>query len=229
MIFGSRAFDILLGAALAIGFAILVEYLRKPNLTQSIEPPVEISGNTQLSITNMRVVRVFINARPLPRITRWMMRAPALQCTAKISFNHLDGQDLFDRSMPGRWSNSPQPVQVVGVQNGNPIAVLDPHKLLTPSRIDIHPGERESLDIAVRIDNDSDCYGWNNDAYIHQWRNPEWRLAAGRYLVRVTVTSGGQLWSEIFRLVNDVPRTDFRLVPATAEDKANIQRHLNLR
>jgi hypothetical protein len=227
-IIDSRAFDIFLGAALAIGFAILLEYLRKPKLVQSIEPPINVAGNNQLSITTMRVVRVFVSAKSLPRGTRWMMRASASQCTAKVSFHHLDGQDVFDRSMPGRWSGSPEPVQVVNVQNGNPVAVLDPHKLLSPSRIDIAPGERETLDIAVRIDNDSDCYGWNNNAYIHQWRNPDWRLVAGRYLIKVTVTSAGQSWSQIFRLINDVPRTDFRLVPATYDDNANVRRHLNL-
>ena len=73
-----------------------------------------------------------------------------------------------------------------------PVAVLDPYKLLTPSRIDIATNEEESIDVAVRYDNEVDCYGWNNDSYRYKWRNPAWRIPPGRYLVRVTITTGGQ-------------------------------------
>jgi hypothetical protein len=158
-----------------------------------------------------------------------MMRSPALQCRGEISFHHLDGQYLFDRLMPARWASTPEPVQTVGIQNGTPVAVLDQHKLLTPSRIDIATNEEESVDIAVRFDNDVDCYGWNNDSYRYGWRNPAWQIPEGRYLIRVSITSGGQSWSDIFRLINDVPRTDFRLAPATSDDKEKVLRHLALR
>jgi hypothetical protein len=57
------------------------------------------------------------------------------------------------------------------------------------------------------------------------WRNPIWRVEFGRrYLVRVMVTSSGQKCVGVFRLVNDVERSDFRLEDATAEDIARVQK-----
>jgi hypothetical protein len=149
-----------------------------------------------------------------------MMRGPASQCRALITFHHLDGQNVFGRAMPARWSDTDQPVQIVSAApQGQPIALVNLEKALRVSRVDIYPSEKELLDVAVRIDNDQDCYGWNNQAYLHQWRNPEWRIPPGRYLAKVAITSSGQTWTDVFRLINDVPRTDFRLEPVTAEDR----------
>jgi hypothetical protein len=81
------------------------------------------------------------------------------------------------------------------------------------SRIDVYPGGSELLDVAARLDDDEEAFGWNNDTYFcpTPWRNPEWKLEKGRYLVKVTVNSSGQQCSQVFRLVNDVPRGDCRL------------------
>jgi hypothetical protein len=91
--------------------------------------------------------------------------------------------------------------------------MVDYARLTTGSRIDIQTGEGTALDIAARFDNEDDCYGWNNDAYFVStpWRNPNWKLVRGRYLVRVVVISAGQKFNFEARLVNDVSRSDFRL------------------
>lgn len=88
-------------------------------------------------------------------------------------------------------------------------------------RVDIAPGEASELDVAVRFDNESECYGWNMDSYKSNppWRNQAWRLPAGRYLIRAQVFSGDQSCTELFRLINDVPADAFRLEPAAATDK----------
>jgi hypothetical protein len=81
------------------------------------------------------------------------------------------------------------------------------------SRIDVPPGETQRLDVAARFDAEDECYGWNNESYFSDpiWRNPEWRLNAGRYLVKVTIISAGDKCIGLFRLINDVSRLDFRL------------------
>jgi hypothetical protein len=212
-IFTSREFDVVLGAALAILFAIFVEWLRKPQLTLSIgNTDIVRSSGATFPIHDGKSLRVRVFAEPLWRITRWMMRSPALQCRGKISFHHLDGQYLYSREMGARWAGTPEPLQTIGVNpNGEPISMIDPYKIVTPSRVDIGTEEHESLDVVARYDNDLDCYGWSNESYLHDWRNPAWRVPAGRYLVRVDIRCGGQSWNNAFRLINDVPRDDFRL------------------
>jgi hypothetical protein len=224
MIWESGGVGTVFGALLAIAFTMLVEWLRKPSLTQSIEvQPLDTAPNNPIA-KNMRALRINVFSKPLPRFARWMMRSPASRCRGTISFHHLDGQDVFGRVMEGRWANTPEPARLAGIDaaTGRLISVLDPERLGTPSRIDIFPGQVQPLDVVARFDDDADCYGWNNDSYAHQWRNPAWRLPPGRYLIRVTVTSSGQSWSTVFRLINDVPRTDFRLIPASRKDRRRI-------
>ena len=85
--------------------------------------------------------------------------------------------------------------------------------------MDVYPGEAELFDVAVRFRNEDDCYGWNNESYIHNWRAPDWRLPPGRYLIRVVITTAGQTCEGLFRLINDVPLGDFRLTAALPEDR----------
>jgi hypothetical protein len=151
-----------------------------------------------------------------------MLRAPALQCRGLITFHHLDGQDIFGRAMAVRWSSSPQPVptEVVDLLGVPQFRIVDIAKLTSESRIDVYPGETELLDVAVRFDSEADCYGWNNEAYFSPtlWRTLDWKLGAGRYLVKVVVISSGQKVTAVFRLMNDVSRNAFRLEMATKDE-----------
>jgi hypothetical protein len=146
-----------------------------------------------------------------------MVRAPALQCRAAITFHHSDDeQDIFGRVMEGRWSNTPEPASIIigpPTSQGQQLALIPQ----TRNWVDVYPGESELLEIAIRADNDAECYGWNNEAYLStpQWRNPNWKLDRGRYLVRVIVTSSGQKCPGWFRLENSVGGDSFRLEPYT--------------
>jgi hypothetical protein len=145
-----------------------------------------------------------------------MVRAPALQCRAAITFHHFDDEgDIFGRAMDGRWASTPEPAPLV-LPSATPPGQ---HLVLIPEwrAVDIYPGDSELLDVVFRADNDAECYGWNNEAYFSSpvWRNPNWKLDRGRYLVRVTVSSSGQKCLGWFRLENSVSRTDFRLEPYT--------------
>jgi hypothetical protein len=136
-----------------------------------------------------------------------MSRNAALQCHGTITFHHLDGPNVFGGSMPIRWSGSPEPVQaqiIIGTSHG---VIIDPNRWNTESRVDLYPDEARKVDIAAKFDNEPECYGWSNLNYLSnpEWRNPDFKLNCGRYLVvYVTVVSGGQRCSREFRLVNDV-------------------------
>jgi|SRR5215469_10589949 len=210
-------FGTLIGALVSIGTVVFVEYLRRPSLELSKEdPPLDNKYDPPgiRPATEMRSLRVRLINKTLPWWAGWMGRAPALQCRATITFHHFDDeQDLFGRTMDGRWSNTPEPVPIAlpATAPGAQRLVLMPEW----RRIDVYPGESELLDIAIRADNDAECYGWNNEAYFSSpmWRNPSWKLDRGRYLVRVIITSSGQKCVGWFRLENNTSRTDFRLEP----------------
>lgn len=192
--------------------------MRRPRLKLSIEtPPLDQTYDPpRNSIREMRSLRLMVHNEPLPRWAKWMVRAPALQCGATITFHHRDGQNVFGRAMDGRWAGSqePVPLPVLGPE-GQQFQILDFTRLTLESRIDIYPGQSQPLDVAARPANDEECYGWNNETYFStpRWRNPKWLLPRERYLVKVIISSSGQEFIDYFHLVNDVHRSDFRLEP----------------
>ena len=109
----------IIGALTSISTAIGVEYLRRPNLTLSEETPtLENPHKPDAPVRVTRHLRVILFNKPLPEWAKWMLRAPALQCRATITFHHLDGRNVFGRAMSGRWASSPQPL---------PIPIVGPH------------------------------------------------------------------------------------------------------
>ena len=214
------------GAIISILITIAIEYLRRPNLHLMIEqPPQEVTYQDNLHPARFsRYLRLHLFNKPLPKWARWMLRSPAIQCKGTITFHHLDGQNVFGRAMAVRWAGSPQPLPIEGVTEDNKrFQVFDPTRLSLDSRIDVYPGDQQLLDVACRLDDDEDCFGWNNESYLQPmqadlWRTPDWRLQPGRYLVRVSISSSGQTCVRVFRLINDVGRRDFRLEPALPGD-----------
>src|SRR5271165_519563 len=155
----------------------------------------------------------------------WTLLAPSVACRAQISFHTPTGHDFFGRSMVGRWANTPQPQPIVVPAGGGQfLQVVDIDKYTRESRLDIYPGEREPLDIAVRFDGDTDCYGWTNESHFApRMRNSKWLLPTGIYLVKVTVTVSGTPHVGCFRIHNDGPTPDtFRLEEATADERRTI-------
>jgi hypothetical protein len=200
--------------------AMFVEFMRRPRLKLSIETPPRDAPRynpPRNNVSEARFVRVIVHNEQLPGWARWMLRGPALQCKAAITFHHHDNeQNVFGEVMNGRWSGSqePVPLPVIGPA-GQQFQILDCTRLTLGSQIDIYPGRDEALDIVTRFDNDDPRYGWNNEAYFSTplWRNPKWVLPSGRYLVKVIINSSGQKFVDHFRLINTGPRATCRLEP----------------
>jgi hypothetical protein len=212
-----------IGAVLAILTTITVEWFRKPALRLHIAQPHDndYSGRPGSPAQKARFLYLTVRNLSLPWLVRWMSRNPATDVWGIISFHHIDdGQDVFGRSMPIRWSGSTEPP--IAVAGG---VVIDSEWLRLLHRRDIQPGEEENMDVAARFDDDRPCYGWSNENYFSNplWRNPRWELGPGRYIVRVEIRSSGQKFMDCFRLCNEGTRDSFRLEPVQPEDERKIQ------
>ncbi len=222
-----NAISIILGGLITIIVTMLVESYRRPKLSLSMEdPPLDVPYPPGRPAQRARYLRVILRNKALPRGLRWMQRSAALQCRGEITFHHLnDGQNIFDRSMPVRWVKGPEPVAptIIDMTTQQPEAFILDLSRNYDVRMDVYPGEEEMLDVAVRFDNETDCYGWNNEGYANNWRTPRWQLGSNRFLVKIVITSSGQKCIGVMRLVNDVAsRMDFRLLEATKEDRAKL-------
>lgn len=221
------AIGIVAGGVLTILVAMWVEWLRRPRLTITVEQPFDMVINP--GNLRARSLRVLVMNRALPPVAFFMIRAPALQCRAKISFHRFtDGHEIFGREMMGRWAGAPQPnaVPIVDANGAIVSYIHDPERVGAGSRIDIYPGETEPLDVVARVEGDDQCYGWNNETYFSRpfGRNERWRLGSERFLVRVTITSSGQKHDSVFRLINDVHRDSFRMEAASSEESIRARR-----
>ena len=122
-----------------------------------------------------------------------------------------------------RWTHLPNPTPTILVIDNKAYPFFDPAKFDHFSRVDIYPDESELLNIASRFDDESECYGWCNENLYKEplWRNPDWKLSSGRYLVRIEVVSSGEKCVGLFRLINDIDMKDFRLEKALLSDKVS--------
>lgn len=210
---GLTILGVVLGAVVAILITIGIENLRKPRLVIELIPPTD-KEYEKSPARNVRFLYLRVSNKPLPRWARWMSRDAATHCHGTITFHHIDdGQNVFGRAMQVRWSGSPEPTPTHVVVGDQTYLIFYPSNLAFISRMDIYPGESESIDTVAKFDDENECYGWNNENYFTDpvWRNPNWKLASGRYLIKVTITTSGEKISNVFRLINDVPRSDSRL------------------
>jgi len=210
--------EIILGGLITIFVAVFIEQYRRPKLNISIAEPIDRNYTNHPAQKARFLLLKVENLKP---ILKFIPRNPALKCHGFISFHHLDGQNYFGRLMLLRWSNSPEPLPITFQINNQIGKIYDPLRFSLESYVDIHTGETWNLDVAAKFDRDKECYGWTNENYFSNpiWRNPNWELPEGRYLVKVEIITSGNKYSKLFRLINDVKINDFRLEYALKDDK----------
>jgi len=206
--------QVILGAFISVLVTALIEWLRKPRFSVTLEdPPFDASYPDDSPAQRVRYLRVNVTNRQLPWWFCWMSRNAALQCEADVTFLRLDGQRMFVKPMPGRWADLPEPIPLVGEVGGQPLRLYDPNITKELRHLDIYPGQPRLLDVAARFDTDQECHGWTEANYSSEprWRNPGWKLPAGVYLVKINVNADAVTISSAFRLINDVSIENFRL------------------
>ena len=114
---GGTMLQLVVGGIITILTAVIVEYLRKPRLKFSIEtPPLDVDYGAGRPAKDVRYLRLNLLNEALPGPLRWLQRAPAMQCRGNITFHHFDdGQDVFGRTMAGRWKASPEPLPIQAI------------------------------------------------------------------------------------------------------------------
>jgi len=81
----------------------------------------------------------------------------------------------------------------------------DTDRFIRESRMDINPGDSESLDVAVRFADEAECYAWNTDSYLYGGRHPNWQLGPGVYFAKVIVNVAGRRLEPFFEFTTTAP------------------------
>lgn len=185
-----------IGAIPALLFALWIEKQRMPKL--EIIASEEANADNTYQVPNAHVgerwkfFRVLVRNKPFIFPFQWIPRQTAENCRAKIEFSKI-GSEHQNFSMVGRWASAPE---LPHIPND---AIL---KLLHPDPVTIPINEKEYLDIITKYENDKEAYGWNNEAYLHNWRTLNYKLERGKYLIKISIsTQNGITFSNKFELL----------------------------
>jgi hypothetical protein len=198
----------LLAGILGILIVLWIERQRKPKLTISIGIPGEIIENDLLNRLPCKWLHAHVSNRNVPRMLSWFYQGePALDCRAWIEFLYSDRKKVFENNMVVRWSGSEEPkIECINTKSGQAFRLIG-----AQNSFDIPPGESTDIDVVFRFKAETNCYGWNNESYLYEWKHPNWVLGTGRFIARVKIKTGGHEFKKEFLIVNDGPFQEFRL------------------
>jgi hypothetical protein len=205
----------LVAGIVGILIVLWIERQRRPVIFIKVGVPGTIDDKDVLKRHPTTFLKVQVHNRPLPKWLSWVYVAePALSCAGWITFLDAQGKPLFKKEMLGRWSETVDPPQIEYTKTDDGVVA----RLVSPQNtVDIPPGEYANLDVVNKMQGEDECYGWNNESYIHKWRHPEWKIAAGTCLAKVRVKTGGREFHDLFVVRNDEGFDGFRLEPANEE------------
>jgi hypothetical protein len=184
-----------LGAVFGAVVTLFIEKKRLPKI-EIISRDMANADNTYNSGPHQgerwKFFRLSVNNKKITPFFNWLViRQTAENCRATINIQGIDNPIIF--SFKGRWASTPE-IPYLG-QN----SVL---KLIEPDPVTIPENHEEFLDVVVKYENDKEGYGWNNEAYFHNWRTPHYKLSPGRYQVYVKInTQNGVSFLESFLLI----------------------------
>lgn len=135
-------------------------------------------------------------------------RKPAWSCKVTLELFDLNGKRLISDAIVGRWPSQPEPLlpAVFGTQIAN---LIDPARLITAQKIDIHQHEDQRFCVALKYDGDTYCHIFSNEGYLYsRGEKTEWKLDEGEYKLSVSLYYERGRKVRNFRLINSGNKRD---------------------
>ena len=146
----------ILASLVGILIALWLDSLKRPHLSFSIGSRHSIESGDTLGRPPMTWIRLLVHNRNVPSWLSWVYHGePALTCRATISYYYEDGKEMPEKTIEGRWTDSPEPeVHTFTVKDKGQVGML----VGAENSFDIQPGEDTHLDIAIRKKDDDSCF-----------------------------------------------------------------------
>jgi hypothetical protein len=153
----------------------LIDKLPKPNIK------VEVGNISLMKEKGLKTLNLkLINKKKIPSI----FDRTATQVRIYLYFLDYPSQSEFNKII-ARWNNSKEPVTPDYKNIDIGLALTNPREVLVP-------GQEEEISIVMRGNNDTFCYPFNNESYIHYEKNyfkPEWKITDKKFIVKVEMQS----------------------------------------
>lgn len=208
----------LLGFVASAAVVVAYEYASRPSLEADVDPNGRARGSDP-SMPPYEFHHLLVWNEP----PRWPLpsRKPAWSTNARLEVFTPDGTSILQEPLYVRWTSQPQPL-VPAVDVGRPVNLLDPAKLVTGRKVDVHSHENQQISLLIKFQGEDACHLFANESYLYRkWQNPAWKVPLGTFTVRLTVYyEHGPLQRE-FQLLNKGPAlADVQVVPAHAPASA---------
>ncbi|MCB9813201.1 MAG: hypothetical protein H6772_02210 [Pseudomonadales bacterium] len=95
----------------------------------------------------------------------------------------------------GRWASTREPIDY---SSGQPLIP----EILIPSRETIPQGEEANISIAIKENGDDSFFLFNNESYLHNWKNPDFELKDNKYWLKIRLLADGHEYTKEFLLSN---------------------------
>lgn len=193
-----------IGAVIGSLFALVAQKYQDPKLKIIAEESANDDHVYPVGHINAgqrwKFFRVHVrNCAPNKYLSWIIKRSTAQQVNAKITISELN------KSFKGRWADTLELV------NASPFEII--RIINYPDPITIIAGEQTPLDIFTKCGSDQEAYGWNNEAYLHNWRTPHYMMTPNDYhiTVQVVALNGTQIKTELIAHIgNTIDETYLR-------------------
>jgi len=95
----------------------------------------------------------------------------------------------------GRWASTKEPVDY---SSGQPLIP----EILIPSRDTIPQGEEAAVSIAIKESSEDSFFAFNNESYLHNWKNTDYELKDNKYWLKIRLLADGDEYIGKFLLSN---------------------------
>lgn len=158
----------------------VMEMLRKPSI--SFKPAIDSEftrGNRKFKFINITVKNAKQNL-----LKKFFFGNSSLNdARAWISFKDFTS-NIEILKINGRWASTKEPVDY---SSGQPLIA----EILLPSRDTIPQGEEANISIAIKESTEDSFFAFNNDSYMHNWKNPDFELKDNKYWLEIRLLADG--------------------------------------
>jgi hypothetical protein len=168
----------LLGSLIASAVVLIIDRQRFPKLVVKMDNSVNTTP-TYDGRGKWKFIRAQVLNKRMPILLRWLPRQTAENCRATVSFFNEAGEFLF--TMRGRWSDTPE---LPHIPRSEWI-----ERILYPDPVTIIEDTNQTLDVIAMKEGESEAFGWNNEAYLNNWKTQNFKLPKGKYSVKIDITT----------------------------------------
>jgi hypothetical protein len=185
------SYQLWIGIILGWVFTRVMEYLKRPVINFKPSDDSEfIRGSRRLKFIN-----VLVENKNQNLVRKFLFGNSSLNnARVWLTFNDYQSEaEVF--KINGRWASTKEPVDY---GSGQPIIP----EILLPSRDSLPTGETAAVSIAIKELGEDSFFAFNNESYLHNWKNPDYELKDDKYWLEVSLLADGEEYTGKFLFLN---------------------------